>query len=374
MAGAIPGVRAAGATAAIGSMRLAAYTDSQTFGGAEQSLGHLLEGLHPDIDVALLGVDPAVLATLARRRPGTRVRRLPRVRGKADVRSIGAHLRVLGSLRPDVLHVSLHEPLAARYAIAAAALLPYVRVVAVEQLPTPLEGRSRRWLKAWISRRVDAHVAVGQRSSRLVEQYAGLPAGSVRTIYNGVPDHAERAPLRRNRTQLVLGSLGRFDTQKGYDVLLRALSDVPGATFTLVGDGPERPALERAVRELGLEDRVRLPGWSDDARRVLPGFDVFVLPSRFEAFPLAIVEAMLTGLPIVATPVGSVPEAIIDGETGLLVAPDDAAGLAAALRRLAASPDLRARLGEAARKRALERFTARTMVDAYEALYRELLR
>src|SRR5204862_1696003 len=171
-----------------------------------------------------------------------------------------------------------------------------------------------------------------------------------------------------------LGTLGRLDSQKGFDVLLRALVDVPEARLVVVGDGPERAALERLAAELSLAERVRFEGWREDARRYLTTFDVFVLPSRFEGFPLAVVEAMLARLPVVASAVGSVPEAVREGKTGLLVPPEEPAALAVALQRLLAAPSLRLRLGDQGRALALDRFTSAAMARSFERLYEEILR
>src|SRR5205823_4013374 len=134
-------------------------------------------------------------------------------------------------------------------------------------------------------------------------------------------------PVRRDRGAAgprradgpVIGAIGRLAPEKGYDLAIHALRDLPEATLVLVGDGSERERLEAIARELGVAERVQFTGWSDEPRRYLPGFDAFVLPSRQEGFPLAVVEAMLAGLPVVAADVGSVSEAVVDEETGYLV-------------------------------------------------------
>jgi glycosyltransferase involved in cell wall biosynthesis len=115
-------------------------------------------------------------------------------------------------------------------------------------------------------------------------------------------------------------------------------------------------------------------GWSDDPRSYLGTFDVVALPSRFEGFPLTVLEALLARSAVAATDVGSVAEAVHGDETGLLVPPEDPAALAAAIRRLLADPPLRRRLGEQGRRLVLDRFTAGQMARAYESLYAELLR
>ena len=205
----------------------------------------------------------------------------------------------------------------------------------------------------------------------MVEQAIGLPTGSVRTIYNGVP-HSLPPPLARTRPGPVIGSLGRLVPQKSFDVLVRALPSLPRVTAVLVGDGPERVALESLASELGVADRLVVTGWSNNARAYLPTFDVFVLPSRLEGFPLAIVEAMLAALAVVASDVGSVAEAVHEGETGLLVPPDDAVELARALGVLLDDAELRRRMGDRGRIVAAERFTASAMARAFESLYDEI--
>jgi glycosyltransferase involved in cell wall biosynthesis len=351
---------------------IAVYSDSTLFGGAETSLGHLLAELDDGLDLVVLGVDREVVERLAARRPTARAEVLPAVRTKRDVGAFAAHVRALRRIRPDVLHTNLTTPASCRYALLAAALVPSVRTVAVEQLPYPLSGRLQRGLKRFTSRRLAAHVAVGEGAAREVEALVGLPPGSIRSIRNGVPD-AVLEPLVRPFERPTIGSVGRLDGQKGYDVLLHALAALPDAALVLVGDGPERSRLEALTAELGLGERVRFTGWQAEPRRHLTTVDVFGLPSRFEGFPLAVVEAMLAELPVVATTVGSVPEAVRDGETGLLVPPDDPAALAAALRRLLSDPALRLRLGRQGRALALEHFTAAAMARSFERLYAEIL-
>jgi glycosyltransferase involved in cell wall biosynthesis len=228
-------------------------------------------------------------------------------------------------------------------------------------------------MKRLTSRGVDRHVGVGERTSREVEELFGLPAGSVVTIHNGVPDE-RRQPAPRTRPGPLIGSIGRLEAQKGYDILIRALVAIEDATLVLVGEGSERAALEQLASEVGVAERVVWVGWSEDARNYLGTFDVFAFPSRFEGFPLAVLEALLARAAVVATDVGSIGEAVRHGETGLLVPRDDAAALADAIRKLLTDEPLRRRLGEQGRRLVLERFTAEHMTSAFESLYEELLR
>jgi glycosyltransferase involved in cell wall biosynthesis len=353
-------------------LRLTVYTDASVWGGAERALGTLIAALRPGIDVTVLGVERAVVERIATFRSGSATRIVPPVAHKGDLGPILAHIRAVRALRPEVFHANLATTFACQYGILAG-LLARVPVVAVEKSPIPGTSPLQLRFKRLLSRRLAAHVSVGERSAREVEAVVGLPAGRVRTIYNGAVDRGRREPGETS-TRLVVGALGRLSPEKGFDVLVRALALLPEAHAIVLGDGPERPALEALARELGVADRLELAGWDDDAQLRLPSFDVLVLPSRFEAFPAAVVEAMLAGLPVVATDVGSVAEAIVDGETGLVVAPDDPGALAAALGRVLADPALRASFGAAGRARAQALFSAAAMARAFEALYEEIRR
>jgi glycosyltransferase involved in cell wall biosynthesis len=228
-------------------------------------------------------------------------------------------------------------------------------------------------LKRLTARHVAAHVGVGRRTAREVEQVVGLASGSMEVIHNGVPD-LPPLPSTRRDGRPTIGTVGRLEPQKGFDVLLHSLRELPDAQAVVIGDGSERARLEKLAAEIGVQSRVRWHGWSDEPRRLLTSFDVFALPSRFEGFPLAVLEAQLAGLPVVASDVGSIEEAVIPGRTGLLVPADDPASLATALRELLADAEARDRLGGAGRRLVLEHFTAAHTARGFEALYERLLR
>jgi glycosyltransferase involved in cell wall biosynthesis len=127
------------------------------------------------------------------------------------------------------------------------------------------------------------------------------------------------------------------------------------------------------VADLGLGGRVSLLGWSDEASGYMRSFDVLAMPSRYEGLPLTLLEGMLSGVAIVATTVGGIPDAVRDGDSALLVPPDDVAALTAALRRLAEDPSLRMRLGAAAEQDGRGRFAVDAMARSYVAVYDEIL-
>jgi glycosyltransferase involved in cell wall biosynthesis len=353
--------------------RLAVYTDAGELGGAERSLATLLAELDPAFRVTVLATHRGVGESVAASRPGTGVEILPEVRNKFDMRAIRSHMAAVRRLRPQLLHANLWWSWTGQYGVVAGLATRGVRVVVVEHGAVyPAADPLQLAIKRRLARRFAAHVSVGELSARALEHTLRLPDGSVRTIHNGVVDiPPESAPARRNGA--VIGAVGRLSSEKGFDVLLRALPELPDTRLVMVGDGPERGRLERLAETLGVADRIEITGWVADARSRLPDFDVFVLPSRLESFPLAVVEAMLAERPVVASLVGSIPEAVMDGETGLLVEPDEPHDLASAIAELLAAPERRAEMGRRARRLALEQFSASAMARSYERLYRELL-
>src|SRR5215218_704529 len=336
-------------------------------------MSHLLARLDPAVDVTVVGVTGEIAAWVAAARPTAGVTVVPRPRSGHDWQSLRAHLDALREIGPDILHVNLSSPWSCQYAIAAAGLLRRPKVVAVYQLPRPPRSRGQLRMKRLTSRAIDRHVGVGNRTSREIEEVLGLATGSVATIHNGVPD-VPFEPAARPTPGPLVGAIGRLEPQKGYDVLIRAVAQIEDATLALVGDGGERSALERLAGRVGIADRLHWLGWSDDARSYLGTFDVFAFPSRFEGFPLAVLEALLARRAVVASDVGSTAEAVRDGETGLLVPPENPTALAAAIRKLLAEAELRQRLGDQGRRLVLDRFTAAQMARAFESLYDELLR
>jgi glycosyltransferase involved in cell wall biosynthesis len=217
-----------------------------------------------------------------------------------------------------------------------------------------------------------AHAVVAN-SSAAREQLAreGVPLDRVRLIANGLDTRrfvpaSPRPDIRR------IVMVANLRPEKGQDTLLaaapRILARYPDASFTFVGDGPRREALETLTRALGITDRVRFMGESRDVARILAEHDLFVLPSRSEAFPNALIEAMATALPVVATDVGGIPEVVRPG-SGLLVRPDDERALADAVLALMDDPAAAAALGRAARTDVERHYTIDRMVERFEQLY-----
>ena len=354
--------------------RLAVYSDAPALGGAEVNLSRVLGALPDSIEVTVVGVDADVVDWLRSHRPRSRGMVLPAITGRDDLRGMWLHRAMFVRLDVDVVQFNLTTASSCQWAILAASTVPGIARVVIENSPMAVWSSTSARLKQLTSRGLAAHVAVGDRTGRLIEESSGLPPASITTIYHGVPDvgHAE---VERG-TEPTLLTVARHDPVKGVDVLLDAMARVPAPTrLVLIGDGDESERLRRQCHDLGLEDRVEfqpLP-WERRAADVMWAYDALVLPSRLEGFPVTIAEAMLAGLPVVATDVGSVREAVLDGETGWVVPPEDPVALAGAIRRIVDDlPGARA-MGAEARRIATGRFRIDATIDAYLEMYRRIL-
>lgn len=208
-----------------------------------------------------------------------------------------------------------------------------------------------------------------------VEDY-GLPASIVHVVHYGIDPSKSIVPAQFPEAQAgrrVILSAGRLSEQKGFDVLIEAASELHKRrndfVVLIAGDGSLEHRLRTQLAELGLEQTVQLIGFQSPLRPAIAGASVFVLASRYEGMPTVLLEAMSVGTPVVATAVNGVPELIPDERFGLLVPPDDAAALAAALERFLDEPSLARSVADAARDRVLREFTVDGMVDRVESLF-----
>ena len=305
------------------------------------------------------------------------------LRGKWDLPRLR---RLAGAVRRgrfDLLHTHLfHADLAGRLIAPGAGIGRLVHTVHVA------EARFRPWQFACarlLSGRCDRIVCVSEAVREHHRRRSGLPAWRYAVIPNGIDVEAYRRDAdarRRLRAEWGVGAgdvlfafVGRLDRQKGPDVLLRAagrLAEAGGVRLVLAGDGPERAWVESFVAREGLGRAVRLLGFVHDVRGVLSAADALVIPSRWEGFGLVAAEGMAAGLPVIATRVAGLSEVVADSQemrTGILVDPEDEAGLCGAMRALAADAGLRLRLGRAGLKRAAERYDIAANVAAHERLY-----
>ena len=210
---------------------------------------------------------------------------------------------------------------------------------------------------------------------------SGVPAEKIKTIANGIDvqafEHAQPLPVLSFTNEKVIGMVARLDLQKGFEYLLRAVRELcntfAGLKVVIVGEGPDRQAIEEMVKEYGLLSNVVLAGQQSDMPAVYAAMDIFVLPSLNEGLPMTILEAMAASRPVVATRVGAISKVINDGENGLLVNPRDTEGLRNAIASLLANPERCRQMGEKAHDWVSRNYTSEAMALKYRQLYDEIL-
>ncbi len=232
----------------------------------------------------------------------------------------------------------------------------------------------------WVLRRFAAVVAVSEEvRARLLA--AHVPAERIRVVHNGVdPDRFSQAATARRQSRsdsgaLRVGLVGRLAPEKGIDLFLRAaalvLRQAPEISFAIAGDGPERGKLQELLAELHLEGKVTLLGRQEDMPAFFSTIDLLVSSSLQEGLPVALLEGMASGLPLVATRVGAVADIVLDGKTGLLVEAGQPEPLAAAVLQFASNPTWCERFGRAGQQRLAQEFSAHRMNAAYGQVYEQ---
>lgn len=292
-------------------------------------------------------------------------------------------LRIIRKEAPDVVHSHLmHANLTARLA-RLFLRFPLVNTVHIAERRNALKIKILFLLDRLSVRLCDVYTAVSNAAARFHEQQCGLPAGTLRTVYNG-SDRVEPKPepelaeLCRqwglDGVRKRIGSIGRLDHQKGYDIFLRGLVAlrplIPAGErwgVLLIGDGPERTALERIAEEMERElpeIKIVLPGYRPDAASLLPMLDLFVMPSRYEGFGLALTEALSLGIPALCSMADSLPELCAMSPENTLTADFTTPDMTEIYRRALKLPRLNGQVFQSTEK----------MAEEYLALYREISR
>lgn len=324
--------------------------------------GPLHDRLRADVDVVVLG-----------KRPGK------------DPWALLRLVRLLRHLRPLIVH-SRNWPAVDAIPAARVARVPLVIHGEHGREVGDPDGRNRRRnrIRRALAPLVHQFVTVSMDLRRWLIDDVGVPAGKVTAIHNGVDfSRFGRASSLESRARLslpadvpIVGTVGRLDPVKDQAGLIRAFAQVrarhPKTLLVVAGDGPCRAELEQIAIEVGQRDYVRLLGTRDDIPAVMSALDVFVLPSIAEGISNTILEAMASGLPVVATRVGGNPELVEDGVGGVLVPRSDPEALAAALSPYVGDAELRKRHGQASRHRAIGHFSLERMAQAYTNLYSTL--
>jgi glycosyltransferase involved in cell wall biosynthesis len=362
--------------------RILHIVPSFSVGGAEQFVGHLMLGLSQAHDVSGIGLYPArkspieaklIRANIPLWHLGKRLGFDPRMFSRLD--------RVLRETRPHVVHTHMSV---LRYALPS--LLRRRIPVVLHTLNNMAEhetdafGRAIQWfafrgmvLPVAVSREVAASVkrVYGVECNAMVPNC--IPVGNYR---RSLADRVRWREKERFDCEAILFTcVGRLEPQKNPLLLVQAFAALnnPRIHLIMLGEGSLREQLVAYIREHGLERRVHLLGKRNEVPECLAASDVFVLSSNWEGNPLAVMEAMAAGLPVVSTAVGGVPELVESGQQGILVPPGDCAAFTEAMRTLLNDPEKRTAMANAARVRATAAFNVERMAHGYESIYRAAL-
>jgi glycosyltransferase involved in cell wall biosynthesis len=334
-------------------------------GGSERHLLTLLPALaERGVDVRFLGLDDTsripdpfydALTVPYERMPA------PRDLDPRLARHVRRATRAADLVHTHLVHADVYGALGAR------------RLVSTKHNDDPFRAGAFRFVERALARRASRIIAITDALARFQVERVGLPVDKVEVIHYGLdqPPAAWGAnpPDEVPETARVLLAVCRLEPQKGLDVAVRALPAIrsrhPDAVLVVLGEGPQRAELERLADELHVP--VALVGRVPDVDAWLRRADLLVHPARWEGFGLALLEAMLASLPVVATQVSSIPEIVVDGETGLLVPVDDAPALAQAVGRVLDDPS---DLGARGRERARAEFSVARMADRTLDVYR----
>ena len=276
----------------------------------------------------------------------------------------------------DLLHTHLV------HADVYGALVPGKPVVSTKHNDDPFRAGRFRWIERLLARRARRVIAISGALKRFAVERVGLPQSKVDVVHYGLDDlpqpWGENPELGLPHGARLLLAVGRLAEQKGIDVLIRALPAIrhrhPKAVVIVLGEGPERAALEALAQKLSVDDAVLLPGRVGDVAALYRASEIVVHPVRWEGFGLALLEAMLAAKPVVASAVSSAPEIVEDGRTGLLVAPDDPDALADAVVALLDDQARAQAFAAAGLQRARSEFSVARMADRTLELYDRALR
>jgi glycosyltransferase involved in cell wall biosynthesis len=349
-------------------LRVAFYSHALEVGGAEVFLRGLLARLPPSIATMLVSVNEGVGRALTSGREETLVRIVPPVRNRHDLPAIAAHAQALRQFAPHVTHINQGHVWSGQYGMLASRLAGSPAVGVVHAVFPPASEIQRR-LTILVARSVQKFVAVSKFVEHELEQELRVPRHKITVIANGIASDAAGHPPQ-DRDPTLIAAIGRMAPEKGFDVLIEAMAQLQGIQLLLIGEGPERVQLDRQAKELGVSSAVRFMGWSDDPWSIRPLPALLVVPSRRDAAPLVILEAMREGVPVVASRVGGIPEQVVDKTTGLLVEPDDPSALAESIRTLLADPETLESMSQHALSRIEEVFSLQVMVSRYLDVYR----
>ena len=354
-------------------------------GGAERVAVHIAKGVDPDrYETAILSLGPRVGSDLEQLLDEARIE--IKCLGKTpgfDHRMYPRLLRLFSNWQPDIVHTHIQV---LRYVLPTTLVFRNTRFLHTVHNLAEYEVEPRaRWIQRYSFRHGVVPIAVAEKVALSLKQLYQIQ--DCKVILNGIPTgqyarpRMTREEWRRRESfaddDVLFVSVARFAPQKNHSLLLNAFACGPGhdskAHLVLVGDGKNKDQLEAQARDLGIRNQVRFLGLRTDIPEVLGAMDVFALSSDFEGNPLSVMEAMASGLPIVSTAVGGIPDSVEDRKEGMLVRPGDVTELASSMTLLLREKESRREFGRAAARRAREQFDVSKMVEAYGEVYDELV-
>jgi glycosyltransferase involved in cell wall biosynthesis len=362
-------------------MRILFATSIKSWGGGEEWMLSAARGLAERGHQVALAARPG--SAIDARASGSAIERVdvPFARDfdPASMRIVHAFCR---SWRPDLLCLNMDRTL--RTAGVAARLAGVRSVIPRRGSEFPLKDG---WIYRWTYQRVATSMIVNSRATEraLLQGVTWRPAGRIHVLLNGVDARRFDRPRPRAEIRAALGvpgeafliaTIGELTTRKNPALLVRALRrpGAPPAHAIFAGEGPERERIVEEARAAGIDGRVHVLGFRDDVPDLLGASDLLVHVAHVEGFGYAIAEAMMAGIPTVASRVSSIPEIVEDGVTGILVPPDDADALARAIDAYARDPERRRRDGAAGRARAHAEFDLERRTDELEAIFDQEIR
>lgn len=355
-------------------------------GGTERLAVDMARAFRHEFDVSVVCIDEPGAWAAGLRAIGIPVHCVWRQPG-LDLNVAARLARLFRQLKPDLVHA--HQCTPWFYAALSRLAWRAPRLLLEEHgrfWPEPDKPLRRLVNRAAIAPLTHRFVAVSEDIRRRLVRYEGLRADRIEVIYNGVTPataltanerRALRASLGLADDDFVVGTVGRLDPIKNLPMLIEALRQaqlrVPSLRGLIVGDGPEREALQAAIAGAGLRSRVVTTGHRDDARRLTQCMDLFVLASLSEGTSMALLEALAGGVAVAVTAVGGNPEVVDAGVSGWVVPSQDAGALAEAIAEAATRPDVAAQRAAAARRAFSARFSFDAMLDGYRRLYAGML-